>query len=543
MVANQAYFTFMNNVFTVTIGQTVKINFNAPTGGAKSTLKLVVKSRYSGVANYTTTLLTNSTAGSVSWTAPISLMNLLGVNDIAGLSSLTAELTLTSSGATGTPGLLDETTGQVLLFNPDTDITTTGIVPLISSPTFVDQDAIASSLGVYVIGKSKIKASWSVTYYYHAIANSLSSFTNWLSDQLPVTSTTIPPLIITATDSRYYSAKKTTAVPNKPIYYAPGKPNMSTTYSPDNGDTSATIAWQLARDTDAKFAVKSGNYITLDYSIAGTNTWTVAKAYDTAVASTMIGTHSEVVTGLDPEYPYTFRLTVHTLYGDFSNQIIAQSLHETIDFLKGGKGVSFGQVATKEGFTVYMPAEFTSPSVFDDAVVMKKDVSVGGDLRVGTDTDRNSRVYFGTGLDTSYISRGADSTIDVIGGLYVRGGINAPDETASVSYTGNWQNYNSTGGSFTAHKFGKVVYGSGVVQPSKTWDGSGTSVFGTLPTGFRPVATSYKIQHGTGTALWLLTVQTDGTLTAQRYSNNGTDYNTTVATYVWMPFEFFFIAA
>lgn len=86
-------------------------------------------------------------------------------------------------------------------------------------------------------------------------------------------------------------------------------------------------------------------------------------------------------------------------------------------------------------------------------------------------------------------------------------------------------------------KIGKVVEVRGAVKPTKTLSSSNTEiVIGTLPSGFRP--SGYLITHicqGSGGATWLLTIQTDGRVTAARYRNGDTFTN--METSHWLPFQ------
>lgn len=89
---------------------------------------------------------------------------------------------------------------------------------------------------------------------------------------------------------------------------------------------------------------------------------------------------------------------------------------------------------------------------------------------------------------------------------------------------------------------GNVVTVCGAVSPKASYSASADSAFhiGLLPAGHRPVVQSNFICQGSGTATWMLEVNTDGNLYAKRVRNeNGWASFTTSA---WFTFSVTFVA-
>ena len=84
-------------------------------------------------------------------------------------------------------------------------------------------------------------------------------------------------------------------------------------------------------------------------------------------------------------------------------------------------------------------------------------------------------------------------------------------------------------------KVGKTVMICGQVKANKTLT---EGIIFVLPVGFRPAYNMWFVQQGSGTAKWLLTLNTDGTVYAQRYgTNSGVDIKPTN----WLPMSATFL--
>lgn len=127
--------------------------------------------------------------------------------------------------------------------------------------------------------------------------------------------------------------------------------------------------------------------------------------------------------------------------------------------------------------------------------------------------------------------------------MYVDGTINGVD----VSDSG-WKTFQCASGAqaYDANstpryrKWGNVVNFKGAFKPTAEVAASGSLKLGTLPTGYRPTGQKIDVLcQGSGSNVWLLTLQTNGTVTAARY-RSGTA-NQAMTTSVWLPFNVTFM--
>ena len=85
-------------------------------------------------------------------------------------------------------------------------------------------------------------------------------------------------------------------------------------------------------------------------------------------------------------------------------------------------------------------------------------------------------------------------------------------------------------------KDGRVVEVRGIVKPTVDIAGStDMHTIITLPVGYRPKSPVYTICQGSGNCIWLLRVNTNGTVDFSRYRNG--DTTTTAAVGTWLPFQ------
>lgn len=88
-------------------------------------------------------------------------------------------------------------------------------------------------------------------------------------------------------------------------------------------------------------------------------------------------------------------------------------------------------------------------------------------------------------------------------------------------------------------KTGNVIEIRGIVSPKSDLAGSNTGVtIFTLPSGYRPTKTVYEICQGSGRNVWLLTINTNGTVQFSRY---GITANATANTSAWLCFNKIFM--
>ena len=85
-------------------------------------------------------------------------------------------------------------------------------------------------------------------------------------------------------------------------------------------------------------------------------------------------------------------------------------------------------------------------------------------------------------------------------------------------------------------KVGKTVMINGQVKANKKLT---EGIIFVMPVGFRPAYNMWFVQQGSGTAKWLLTLNTDGTVYAQRY---GTTSRVDIEPSYWLPMSATFLA-
>lgn len=88
-------------------------------------------------------------------------------------------------------------------------------------------------------------------------------------------------------------------------------------------------------------------------------------------------------------------------------------------------------------------------------------------------------------------------------------------------------------------RVGKVVTIQGIVKSNATILAGGSGNIFTLPDGYKPSSTIYKLCQGSYSNHWLLTVSSNGSVTLNRYSKGGTYVD--LSTDAWLPFHCTFI--
>ena len=83
-------------------------------------------------------------------------------------------------------------------------------------------------------------------------------------------------------------------------------------------------------------------------------------------------------------------------------------------------------------------------------------------------------------------------------------------------------------------RVGKVVTIQGIVKSNATILAGGSGNIFTLPDGYKPSSTIYKLCQGSYSNHWLLTVSSNGSVTFNRYSKGGTYVD--LSTDAWLPF-------
>lgn len=112
----------------------------------------------------------------------------------------------------------------------------------------------------------------------------------------------------------------------------------------------------------------------------------------------------------------------------------------------------------------------------------------------------------------------------------------------SVTFTSDFANYSSAnppGTPVRYRRIGKRVELTGTARPTRTITGSADHVtMFTLASGFRPPNTVYGVMHGSTRNIWLITINTNGTVTFSRYG--GYDAYVDVTNTTWLPIHISF---
>lgn len=106
----------------------------------------------------------------------------------------------------------------------------------------------------------------------------------------------------------------------------------------------------------------------------------------------------------------------------------------------------------------------------------------------------------------------------------------------NATLTSNFNAYSNISSNTPQYrKVGNIVEIRGVVSPKSNLTGSttGVTIF-TLPTGYRPSNAIFEICQGSGKNVWLLTINSNGTVQFSRY---GTNANATASTSAWLCFN------
>ena len=582
-MATAAGFSIGDNVTgTLQAGNTVTIKWHAATGGAKATLTVSIKSKNPAVSDFSQTIVSNTTAGSANWAIPESILDRVNPNGV-DIGDIVFKLTTTGASWNDSMGGPNFLQFQSISATWDYFSSRPKMNPTVSSVAFADQDPVASALNAYVIGKSKVKVSYTVNYKHYATPKSKdtdlvssynkTNFTAATSSIQTIDDEVIPTFWRAISDSRGYYVNFEKALPSKTMYYQPLSPKLTSDYIAGASDKT-NLTWQLSRDTDVNFANATGNFVVIDHQAAGSTTWTTDSTITAANASTAVGTHTLTVGGLNGETMYTFRITVLTKYGNLVTTINAQTLKVSMDFLWGGTGIALGQVAQRDGLDVYMKTFLNDDTTLNgnlfgnnNVMSVKRNLS-SNDYKLYTKPgiynnffnvdlgqyssspytrDRRLPLYINGGLLVNYGT--VLEVIETFNGLVQRLTMINPDAVYIRSCfslgTSNekWSDWQMVGGTMTAKpayadgfsdysddqavkimRSGNVVTIIGAIRNSSTIGADPDVVMATIPDGMRPVQDFNTIQQGSQQNIFLQRIDSSGNMHIQRYRIGGS-YN------------------
>jgi uncharacterized repeat protein (TIGR02543 family) len=275
---------------------------------------------------------------------------------------------------------------------------------------------------------------------------------------------------------------------------------------------------------------------------------------------------------LNPETTYTFAVTVSDGDGVSYSTTLTKTLPGTkfvIDFLVGGKGASIGKPAELEGvFEVAYETKLTGGLRYPVLEPCNLDTLLIPNTYSGRNVSDYSYVYGTDPVQPLPFTKGT-FTLEVIssGPTYknqILQRLTVCDKNNSQVYerwyygnewsawTGGWINA-TIGSEFAMYgtdvnanqpkyrKDGRIVEVRGAVTPvNDIATGDDMHTICTLPVGYRPSSPLYLICQGSGARIWLLRVNTDGTVSFSRYRNG--EIREVATPGAWLPFHCTFLA-
>lgn len=264
------------------------------------------------------------------------------------------------------------------------------------------------------------------------------------------------------------------------------------------------------------------------------------------------------------ETSYTFNVTVYEDWGESETTVTMGGYVFPIDFKAGGKGAAFGK-----------PAELEN--VLDIAFQTKLTGGLLYPILEPCDLDeiRIPNIYAGRNV-SSYGYWCGDNDLPFSEGTFILEILSAGPNgqilqriticdkkypqvferwfytNAWGEWTGGWI-YPTIGSEFAVYasdgvgsrpccrKDGRLVEVRGIVKPTVDIAG-GTDMHNiiTVPDGYRPNSPVYVVCQGSGNCVWLLRVNTDGTVALSRYRNG--DTTITASAGAWLPFQVTYFA-
>lgn len=295
---------------------------------------------------YTGTIATKTQAASVSWTPDVNMMNAIP-------AATTAAVSITCQTYNGNT-LIATKTSTVSVAVPS------GVVPTASAQL----SNTVTTFGTYTQSVSKVRVQITASGQYGAnIASYTTTFegnnysgadvtTNVISGSGSITAT------IVVTDSR---GRRTTLTETISVQaYSTPKMEFSA-HRCDSGGTADDMGAYVNAWIKGTASAVTNNVVTLSLRKrqAGASAWTTVDiTSDTTVVSDVEKIADSVIPA-DDTLSWEFQAVVTDLINGITQTIPISVGYATIDFLKGGRGISFGTTALSDGFKCAMDAEFT----------------------------------------------------------------------------------------------------------------------------------------------------------------------------------------
>lgn len=532
---------------SVDMGGTVTINLPR----AVSTFHHKITCTFAGI----TDTLTSNAGSSYAWTVPD------WATRLPNAASGTATLTVTTYAADGTN--LGSKTITLTLNVP------ASVVPTISSVSVAEAaPELANKFAVYVAGKSKVAVAINaagikgstIKGYSATLAGKTYTAQSWTSDTL--TSAGTLALKVRVQDSRGRWSDYTTINITVEAYTAP----LLQTFSAFRCDASGA-------------ADDNGEYVAIRYaysvpSLAGGNTAAMIvsykqaaeEEYQTLITDTAISADTTIYpkdVQLSIDYPYDLRMTVTDFFGADATAYTALPAIDMVldvspDFSALGVG---GPALIEDVMDVYYllrpRAGFRPMPLPDDTDL---DTLTVPNVYTGVDGEQAGYVHGPdvSGPFTLEVYAGGDGSVmqryttlhATQPQLYYRAFVDdawgswlclyplADSGWLRPDYADGFRDYSPT--QYARYRrLGNQVQLHGASQPTAmVTGGTEEKLMFTLPDGFRPSAQIAAVMQGSGRAVWLISVQTNGQVLFTRYRDDTGYINATTS--AWLPFTLTF---
>ena len=230
--------------------------------------------------------------------------------------------------------------------------------------------------GLWIKNQSQLKGTISASGIKGSSIKSYLSSISGFSQQYNTNPFTTQPLTVagsrtittTVTDSR--DRKKTITQNINVIDYAkPTITSLSVKRCLEDGTLSESGTWAKVICKYSISPINNLNTKTLKIYLNG--------AYeDVNTLSSYSGEFSKVVyANIKQDQSYAIKAVLSDLFGDVPQEFLLGVAYKTVSKRAGGKGITFGGVATQDGFHNYMPSRFYDETRFDDNVIIGSGIS------------------------------------------------------------------------------------------------------------------------------------------------------------------------
>lgn len=388
---NGANVTVAGNVTVAASATASASTVSAPNGTFGTALTLTV-TRYNNTythtiayscAGYTGLIVSNSSATSISWLPPLSLMN-----GIPSANSATCTLMITTfSGAT-----------QIGARSTNITLSVPASVAPTPSIAIVDDTGYASTYGAYVQGKSKLRITVTNGTQYSALAVSRTTTVNGESytQQTFVTQEIVESgsqnVETTIKDTRGKTGTATATF--LALAYAAPEFTAFEVQRCDSGGTPDDTGGYFRvvyRFVTSPLNQRNSRDLKLRYKLTSSSTWTVVTL--TTSGYTESGITSPIAVSLDSSYDVS--LVMKDDFSEISVSTVLSTTPSTISFKPGGLGVAFGKAAETDNLLdVAWGLRVRGAASFDDRDAAARNIFGGGSTVLNLNTLSSPGAYF-----------------------------------------------------------------------------------------------------------------------------------------------------